>query len=99
MIPAICEPVASVGKVSGDRTTLYKYLNHRLLVVLTELPSSPGLGSGSGFPQTCGIDLVDTTKGSVVYRASVLSSSGICGVKATLSENWLVYRHYERTQR
>ena len=96
MIPAIRGPVASVGKVLGNRTTLYKYLNHRLLVVLTELPSSPGLGSGSGSPQTCGIDLVDTTKGSVVYRASVHSSSGSCGVKASLSENWLVYHYYEK---
>jgi hypothetical protein len=32
-------------------------------------------------------------KGIVVYRASVPSSSG---VKATLSENWLVYHYYEK---
>ena len=32
MIPAIRGPVASVGKVLGNRTTLYKYLNLRLFV-------------------------------------------------------------------
>jgi ER membrane protein complex subunit 1 len=98
MIPAIRGPVASVGKVLGNRATLYKYLNSRLFVVLTELPSSSvsDSGSNSGSPQTCGIYLVDTTKGSVVYRASVPSSSGSCAVKATLSENWLVYHYYEK---
>jgi hypothetical protein len=40
MIPAIRGPVASVGKVLGNRSTLYKYLNLRLFVILTELLSS-----------------------------------------------------------
>jgi ER membrane protein complex subunit 1 len=83
MFPSSHGPVASVGKVLGNQTTLYKYLNPRLFVLLTE--------STSVSPSTCGIYLVDTTKGSIIYRTTVAANAGTCDVKATLTENWLVY--------
>jgi hypothetical protein len=79
-------PVASLGKVLGNRTTLYKYLNPHLLVVTT-VPKVPGSGS-------CAIYLVDGAKGSVVYHAAVLNQ-GPCNIKAVLTENWLVYSYYD----
>jgi len=87
IFPASKGSVASVGKALGNHTTLYKYLNPRLFVILTEAPLVS--------PTTCGVYLVDSTKGSVVYRASVPATSGICDVKASLTENWLVYHYYE----
>ncbi|KAJ7588211.1 hypothetical protein C8J56DRAFT_1164789 [Mycena floridula] len=86
IIPVSREPVASLGKVLGNRTTLYKYLNPRLTVVIT----TPVL-----FASQCGIQVVDTVKGSVLYRAVVPAAAGSCDVKATLTENWLVYHYFD----
>ena len=78
-------PVASIGKVLGNRTTLYKYLNPRLFTVLTASPTR----------STCGIYIVDSMKGTLVYHAEVRSSLRGCEIKTALTENWLVYHYYE----
>jgi len=80
--PSSKGPVASVGKVLGNRTTLYKYLNPRLFVVLTE---------SSTTSISCGVYVVDGAKGTVVYRARVTAHHGTCDITASLTENWLVY--------
>ncbi|KAF8809912.1 DUF1620-domain-containing protein [Phlegmacium glaucopus] len=87
LLPAAARgPVASIGKVLGNRTTLYKYLNPRLFTVLTASPTR----------SICGIYIVDSMKGTVVYHAEVKSSSsGGCEVKTALTENWFVYHYYE----
>lgn len=85
IIPNTRDPVASIGKVLGNRMTLYKYLNPHLTLVLTSfLPSS-----------TCGIYVLDVVKGSVIYHASVPAAGGVCDTKATLTENWLVYHYFD----
>ena len=80
-------PVASLGKVLGNRTTLYKYLNPHLFAVTTISKSSPNA--------VCSVYLVDGSKGSVIYHASVTSAKGPCSIQAVLSENWLVYGYYD----
>lgn len=86
LLPAAARgPVASTGKVLGNRTTLYKYLNPRLFILLTASPAR----------SMCGIYVVDSMKGTVVYHAEVKASSRGCEVKAALTENWLVYHYYE----
>ena len=87
MVPSSKGRVASVGKVLGNRTTLYKYLNPRLFVVLTESPVSP----------TCGVYVVDGAKGTIVYRTTLPANGGTCDVKASLTENWLVYHYYDNS--
>jgi hypothetical protein len=99
LIPAAKGPVASIGKVLGNRTTLYKYLNPRLFVLLTA-PHSAATGAASGTekppPKTCGIYVVDSAKGTVVYKATLPAVGGAsCDVKAALAENWLVYHYYD----
>ncbi|KAF8512945.1 DUF1620-domain-containing protein [Hysterangium stoloniferum] len=79
------EPVAAIGKILGDRRTLYKYLNSHLVVVLT---ASINLSQ-------CSIYLVDGAKGTVLYNAAVPAASGACNVHATLTENWLVYHYFD----
>jgi hypothetical protein len=78
-------PVASIGKVLGNRTTLYKYLNPRMFVILTQDATEP----------RCGIYVVDGAKGSVLYSAVVPGAGPECDVHATLTENWLVYHYYD----
>ncbi len=85
------DPVASLGKVLGNRTTLYKYLNPNLVGVLTGPPSTAPLSDKA----TCGVYLVDGAKGTVLYQAVLPSVSGRCDVKAALVENWLVYHYYD----
>ena len=86
LLPAAARgPVASIGKVLGNRTTLYKYLNPRLFTVLTASPSR----------SMCGIYVVDSMKGTLVYHAEVRSSLRGCEIKTALTENWLVYHYYE----
>ena len=76
-------PIASLGKVVADRKTLYKYLNPRLVGVLTS--------GASG----CGVSVVDAAKGTVLYHARVPAVRGVCDVHASLTEHWLVYSYYE----
>jgi len=85
--PASRGPIASFGKVLGNRTTLYKYLNPRLFTVLTSIPEKA----------KCGLYVVDSMKGTILYRVEVDATSIArrCQMKAVLVENWLVYHYYE----
>lgn len=76
-----------MGKVLGDRTTLYKYLNPRLFVV-TSRDAERGV---------CGVRVVDAGSGGVVYHGEVKSvgAGAICDLKVALIENWLVYHYYD----
>ena len=83
------EPVASLGKVLGDRTTLYKYLNPHVQAVITA-SVAPTASSKS-----CGIYLVDVVKGTILYHAVLPAAGGACDIKAALAENWLVYMYFD----
>ncbi|KAK0476054.1 hypothetical protein IW261DRAFT_1491717 [Armillaria novae-zelandiae] len=87
LIPAARGPVASIGKVLGNRTTLYKYLNPRTFVVLTNAVASEA--------PSCGLYVVDAAKGTIVYQVALPAIAGGCDVKATLTENWLLYHYYD----
>ncbi|KAK0497691.1 hypothetical protein EDD18DRAFT_1158925 [Armillaria luteobubalina] len=87
LIPAARGPVASIGKVLGNRTTLYKYLNPRTFVVLTNAVASE--------PPSCGLYVVDAAKGTIVYQVALPAIAGKCDVRSTLTENWLIYHYYD----
>ena len=78
--PASRGPVACIGRVLGNRTTLHKYLNPRLFTVLTVSRMT-----------MCGLYLVDSTKGTVVY----LKGRRGRNIKMALTESWLVYHYFE----
>jgi hypothetical protein len=94
-------PVASYGKVMANRTTLYKYLNPHMNVVLTVGGRPVSVDANMTTPTVesfaCGVYVVDGVKGSILYQASLPSPGpGLkCNVKATLTENWLVYHYYD----
>jgi hypothetical protein len=97
--------VASFGRVLGDRSTLYKYLNSNLMAVLTETRSRPDSeGSYSnqhGEPVvSCNIHLLDSSKGTILYSKHITSkrtkhNDHGCDVNIALTENWLVYHYYD----
>ncbi|KAH9476635.1 ER membrane protein complex subunit 1 [Psilocybe cubensis] len=67
--------VASVGKVLGSRKTLYKYLDERLFVVKTVARKNKVDEEGNAKTDVmCGIYVVDSAKGTIVYHAEVKAS-------------------------
>lgn len=88
------DPVASLGKVLGNRTTLYKYLNPTLFAVL------------SGGTNDCAVSVIDGAKGTLLYSVVLPSAPSVGGaeygakgscddVKASFVENWLVYSYWD----
>ncbi len=78
-------PVASVGRVLGNRTTLYKYLDPR------------AVHGAHGERSTRDVRDLRTraAKGTVVYHAEIKATARGCEVKTALVENWLMFHYYE----
>ena len=77
--------VAAYGRVLGDRTTLYKYLNPHLVAFAT-VSKSKGAGA---------VYVVDTTSGAIVHEARIPDVDVRTGIQIILAENWLVYSYAE----
>jgi hypothetical protein len=78
--PAIYESISAFGKVKGDKSTLYKYLNPHLLAVTS-------VGGGGGR-----VSVVDSVSGRSIYEVEIASVNAEKGIVATMIQNWLVYR-------
>lgn len=91
-IPARAMDVASVGRVKGKRSTLYNYLNPHLSVMISA-PSRASASLSTLCP--CGLYVVDTVMGTVLYHVSLPVVDGKCDIKAVLDENWFVYSYYD----
>jgi hypothetical protein len=72
---------ASWGRVAGNRTTAYKFAAPRGAAVLLAGPGA-----------RCEVVLLDSGKGSVLYRRALPAP---CGAKMALSENWLVIHFWD----
>ncbi|PWN47696.1 DUF1620-domain-containing protein [Violaceomyces palustris] len=81
------EHLASLGRVLGDRSTLYKYLNPHAQVVTTMTPAS----------SAAGVYVIDRVTGSILYEARLEGVDVEQGIQATFVENWLVYTFAQRT--
>ena len=101
-------PLASHGRVLGDRSTLYKYENSHLIAVLTKSharDSDATYISDSLQPSTrCTVYLLDSIRGTVLYSAIVPASReslkgpktfGVCKAKMLLVDNWFMYHYYD----
>ncbi|XP_051961030.1 ER membrane protein complex subunit 1-like [Xyrauchen texanus] len=80
------EHVHSQGRVMGDRSVLYKYLNPNLLAVVTE---STDTHQERSF---VGIFLIDGVTGRIVHEAVQRKARG--PVHFVHSENWMVYVYW-----
>ncbi|KAK7433304.1 hypothetical protein QQZ08_000243 [Neonectria magnoliae] len=76
--PAAHDPVASIGRVLGDRTVNYKYLNANTMVVsaINEADSS------------LLVQLVDTVSGQVLVSQSYAGVDSTKDISCALAENW-----------
>jgi len=75
------DPVASIGKVLGDRSVLYKYLNPNLVFVATVNEAG----------NTASIHLLDSVSGATVYATTQSNVDATYPIAATVSENWFAY--------
>uniref|UniRef100_A0A8D3DMV6 ER membrane protein complex subunit 1 n=1 Tax=Scophthalmus maximus TaxID=52904 RepID=A0A8D3DMV6_SCOMX len=85
------EHVHSQGRVMGDRSVLYKYLNPNLLAVVTE---STDLHQERSF---IGITLIDGVTGRIFHNAVQRKARG--PVHVVHSENWVVYEYWNTKSR
>lgn len=84
------EHVHSQGRVMGDRSVLYKYINPNLAAVFTE-------GSDTIQKSFCNIYLLDSITGLIVYSSSHKRCK--TPVHVVHSENWVVYSFYNDKSR
>ncbi|KAK5863339.1 hypothetical protein PBY51_000377 [Eleginops maclovinus] len=80
------EHVHSQGRVMGDRSVLYKYLNPNLLAVVTESTDTHQERSFMG------ILLIDGVTGRIIHEAIQRKAKG--PVHVVHSENWVVYEYW-----
>uniref|UniRef100_A0A3Q0SZM5 ER membrane protein complex subunit 1 n=1 Tax=Amphilophus citrinellus TaxID=61819 RepID=A0A3Q0SZM5_AMPCI len=85
------EHVHSQGRVMGDRSVLYKYLNPNLLAVVTE---STDTHQERSF---VGIILIDGVTGRIIHEAVQRKTRG--PVHVVHSENWVVYEYWSTKSR
>ncbi|KAJ9104572.1 hypothetical protein QFC21_002070 [Naganishia friedmannii] len=81
-------PIASYGRVLGDRTTLYKYLNPHLIAYSTFLDDGSNQAS---------VNVLDSVSGSIVYQTLVENVDTQKGIPVVLAENWLVFTYTEKS--
>jgi outer membrane protein assembly factor BamB len=75
------DPVASIGKVLGDRRVLYKYLNPNLVLVTAV----------SELTRTASVYLLDTASGQLLHTMSHSDVDTSRPIPSTISENWFSY--------
>lgn len=73
------DPVASIGKVLGDRSVLYKYLNPNLALV-----TAVGHNSASFY-------LLDAISGTVLHATMQKNVDTTQPIASAISENWFTY--------
>jgi hypothetical protein len=78
------DPVASIGKVLGNRSVLYKYLNPNL--VLVTAVDTVG--------HTAGFYLLDAVSGKILHEAVQVGVDANQPIASTISENWFAYSFY-----
>uniref|UniRef100_A0A093UV28 ER membrane protein complex subunit 1 n=1 Tax=Talaromyces marneffei PM1 TaxID=1077442 RepID=A0A093UV28_TALMA len=73
------DPVASIGKVLGDRSVLYKYLNQNLALITS-------IG-----PNIATFYLLDSVSGQVLHSSTHTGVDVTQPITSIISENWFAY--------
>jgi ER membrane protein complex subunit 1 len=79
------DPVASIGRVLGDRSVLYKYLNPNAALLLATSESKLLM-----------VYVVDAVTGSVLHSATHTGILSLQSVPAVIAENWFAYTFTSR---
>ena len=82
------EPIASVGKVLGDRNVLYKYLNRNLVLMTTKNPCRSSVA----------FYLLESTSGVLLYTSRVQDVDLTRPISSALSENVIAYTLFSKSR-
>ncbi|TRX90004.1 hypothetical protein FHL15_009105 [Xylaria flabelliformis] len=82
------DPIASIGRVLGDRTVKYKYLNPNTIVVAAINKATSVLSTY----------LLDTVSGQVLASSSYEGVDPNKDISCTISENWFLCTFYGQYQ-
>lgn len=82
------DPIASIGRVLGDRTVKYKYLNPNTIVVAAVNDKTSVLSTY----------LLDTVSGQVLAASSYEGVDSHKDIACTISENWFLCTYYGQYQ-
>ena len=83
--PIRTTPPASLGKVMGDRSVMYKYLNSNTVLVTTMRIDDA---------DTASVYLLDSVSGAILYTATHHSVDKSKPIVSLLCENWFVYTFF-----
>lgn len=72
------DPIASIGRVLGDRRVKYKYLNPNTIVV----------SAYSNAKSSLNVYLIDSVSGAVLHSTTHEGVDGNKNIECTLAENW-----------
>ena len=75
------DPVASIGRVLGDRTVLYKYLNPNIILATAVSAES----------KSASFYLIDSVSGDVLYSTTHEGVDTEQPIASALTENWFAY--------
>lgn len=75
------DPVASIGRVLGDRTVHYKYLNPNVILITAV----------SDAASTASFYLLDSVSGDILYSTSHEGVDTSQPIPSALTENWFAY--------
>lgn len=78
------DPVASIGKVLGNRSVLYKYLNQNLALVTAVNEAE----------HTAGFYLIDGVSGTVLHATTQGGVDPTQPIASAISENWFAYSFF-----
>ena len=78
------EKVASIGRVLGDRSVLYKYLNPNVLVIAVTTPAKSSLI----------VYLLDNVSGQIVYESKLHGVDTSKSVETRIVENVVYWSYY-----
>ncbi|KAF3928226.1 hypothetical protein AA313_de0207119 [Arthrobotrys entomopaga] len=81
------DPIASIGKVMGNRSVMYKYVNPHLVLLVTSAPQTSSIY----------VYLLDSVSGTVLHTSIQSDVDTSRPVVATMSENWYVYTFYSKS--
>src|SRR4051794_29757412 len=79
------EKIASLGRVLGDRSVLYKYLNPHLIAIATLSTTTP---------TTLNVYLIDIVKGSILHHATHENVGSLQPVRIAQIENSVIYHFW-----
>ncbi|EME45050.1 hypothetical protein DOTSEDRAFT_70928 [Dothistroma septosporum NZE10] len=77
------DPVASIGKVLGDRRVLYKYLSPNLALLATANDAA----------KSASFHVLDTVSGATLYADTHTGIDLLAPIPSVLSENWFAYSY------